>query len=631
MRDVAVRRHGTVRRLVLAVALAVAAALAVVGAAGPAAAQQAGPWRVTDYDVTITIRDDSSLQVVEDIAVDFDGDQRGIYRWWEVVEALPDPMPENSTIELDGDPTNYQRHIEIAVEGVTASANADTQVTRDGDRLQLRIGDPDEYFTGPQRYTISYRVAAAMNSFDDHDELYWDPIGSWGVPIEDLQVTVERPGIDQVACFSGSAGSTVSDCDAAATPAGATFDFGSLPPGAYPSIVVGMPPGTVDVAAPVIEPVPTFWSTVRDGLWGSPLAVLASVLVAVGGIGLALRRAWRAGRDMVRVGGVTAANDMAPGPEARRGLFDRPPVPVEFRPPGDLPPGLLGVIIDERVDPVDVSATIVDLARRGYLTIREVPAEGWFGKDDWELSRSPGADEAALTSWEAELYGGLFEDGLTVQVSELKGQFSGTYTQVRELLYDDATLRHRWFTGNPQTTRQRWAGLGGFLTVAGGVTAGVAFTSGFAGVGLGLVLTGIVVGILSSRAPARTSAGSDLLVRTLGFREFIATAEAGRMDFAEKEQIFADYLPYAVVFGVVERWAKTFADIGVDIGAAVGGYYYGSSVLDGRGLSQGLNSFSSFAGSAVSAAPPSSSGGGSGFSGGGFSGGGGGGGGGGAW
>ena len=148
-------------------------------------------------------------------------------------------------------------------------------------------------------------------------------------------------------------------------------------------------------------------------------------------------------------------------------------------------------------------------------------------------------------------------------------------------------------------------------------------------VALGIV--GIVVLFLSGRAPARTSAGSQLLTETLGFKEFIVKAEADRMDFAEREQIFARYLPYAVVFGVVDRWAKAFADIGVDITQAVGHYYVGHGVFNAYALSAGLNSFSGVASTALSTAPPSSSGGGSGFGGGGFSGGGGGGGGGGAW
>ena len=61
--------------------------------------------------------------------------------------------------------------------------------------------------------------------------------------------------------------------------------------------------------------------------------------------------------------------------------------PVEFAPPEDLRPGQMGTLLDERANVLDVTATIVDLAVRGYLLIQEIPKEGWFGKPDWRLIR----------------------------------------------------------------------------------------------------------------------------------------------------------------------------------------------------------------------------------------------------
>ena len=59
--------------------------------------------------------------------------------------------------------------------------------------------------------------------------------------------------------------------------------------------------------------------------------------------------------------------------------------------------------------------------------------------------------------------------------------------------------------------------------------------------------------------PARTAKGTALLRRTLAFREFVANGtEAAKAKFAEKENLFSEYLPYAIVFGVTEKWAKVF-------------------------------------------------------------------------
>ena len=45
------------------------------------------------------------------------------------------------------------------------------------------------------------------------------------------------------------------------------------------------------------------------------------------------------------------------------------PFPVAFTPPRDVTPGLIGMVIDGVVDPRDLTATIVDLAARGFLRI----------------------------------------------------------------------------------------------------------------------------------------------------------------------------------------------------------------------------------------------------------------------
>jgi uncharacterized membrane protein YgcG len=317
--------------------------------------------------------------------------------------------------------------------------------------------------------------------------------------------------------------------------------------------------------------------------------------------------------------------------DRRLGLFEPRPIPVEFRPPDGLRPGQLGLIIDERVDAVDISATIVDLAVRGHLTIVEVPKAGWFRKADWSVARTD-ATRDDLLGYERRLLDGLFTSRDNVLVSDLRGTFASDYKAVESAIYSDGQGR-KWFNERPDHVRGRWMGLGIFLAALGAV--GIFFLASrlqAGAVGLSILVLGLLLMALHRYMPHRTARGSDLLVRTLGFRDFIETAEAGRMDFAEREQLFVQYLPYAVVFGIVDRWAKTFEEIGVDLGDAVGGFYVGTGPFRLAAFSAGMNDFSSSMSTAVVQAPPSSSGGG-GFSGGGggFSGGGGGGGGGGSW
>ena len=83
--------------------------------------------------------------------------------------------------------------------------------------------------------------------------------------------------------------------------------------------------------------------------------------------------------------------------------------PVEFQPPDNLRPGELGTLIDFEANPLDVTATIIDLAVRGYLKIEELDKEWYQRKHDWLLTKLP--KEGELRRYERTLYDGLFADG----------------------------------------------------------------------------------------------------------------------------------------------------------------------------------------------------------------------------
>jgi uncharacterized membrane protein len=167
------------------------------------------------------------------------------------------------------------------------------------------------------------------------------------------------------------------------------------------------------------------------------------------------------------------------------------------------------------------------------------------------------------------------------------------------------------------------------IVVAGAVLTyflGITFGGGL--IGAAIVVVGIVLLALHRAMASRTAAGREVMQKTLGFRLYMTTAERYRQQFAENAEIFTQLLPYAIVFGVVERWAKAFE--GIDTSAANAGWYVGNGPFQAALLSSSLQSMNSSLSNAIAASPPSS-GSSSGFGGGGFSGGGGGGGGGGSW
>jgi uncharacterized membrane protein len=206
-------------------------------------------------------------------------------------------------------------------------------------------------------------------------------------------------------------------------------------------------------------------------------------------------------------------------------------------------------------------------------------------------------------------------------------------------LYEDVTSKG-WFSHNPRTVRREWAAAGVVLLVlgvGGAVLSGGVGIKGLALVGVAVAVVGLLVVALAKAAPARTAAGTAVLAEAVGFQRYLETAEANQIRFEEGEDLFSRYLPYAIVFGVAERWANVFGELAAQ-GRAVPepSWYAGSSFRTGAfwmsygAFGHSLESFTSIATQSLSAPTPGSSGG-SGFSGGGFSGGGVGGGGGGGW
>jgi uncharacterized membrane protein len=304
---------------------------------------------------------------------------------------------------------------------------------------------------------------------------------------------------------------------------------------------------------------------------------------------------------------------------------------VEWSPPDNLRPGLLGTLIDEQANVLDVTATIVDLAVRGYLRIDEIPDAGLFSSRDWQLVQLKGGD-STLLDYEQRLFAALFEDRNVVKLSELKRTFAADLAKVQSSLYDELVY-HKWYRRRPDSTRNTWFMLSLLLVaVAGGVTYLLVRYTTLGLVGIALVLAAVAVVVGSRTMPARTGEGSAVLARTLGFRRYLATAEAGQIRFEEGEDIFSKYLPYAIVFGEAERWAKVFATLAAAGGGAAAVpavlWYTGPHPWTYGSFGESVNSFSVTTSGSISAAAASSKsgfGGGGGFSGGGFGGGGGGG------
>ena len=607
----------------LGVALAVTA-LTLVGlaaTASPAAASDAEDV-IREYAMTIVLGSDGVAYVTLDLTVDFGRrPNHGPYLQWVVKERYDDIQDRVYRI------TDFRASSRTAPTAVHTQTLLGSGVTEDA----FLVGDEDTTITGVHEYRITFEVDGWVNSAGypfpegtlDHDELYLDVLTHWDIPVEQVSIEV-RATAEALAVACHQAGAT---CDAYISGLGAQFRSDRVDPRTPLTIAVAYPAGTFSGAEPVIQ---ERWAFDRAFALTPATGGVAAAL-AIGGGWLLARRVRRTALDE-QFTGVTPGLLPTGVQDATVRTRRRDAVTVQFTPPAGLRPGQLGTLIDERADTHDVTATIIDLAVRQYIRIVQVPTPG---KPDWRLDRSTKPDHD-LRPYERTLLAEVFAaDPYSVRLSDLTTTFARSLVQMQEELYDEV-VGLGWFHRSPKEARASWALRGtGVLLLGLAVTVGLSIRTHWGLVGVPILLLGIVYLCLTRIAPARTALGSAVLSQTLGFRHYLAAAEADQLRFEEGEDLFSRYLPFAVAFGLTERWAKLFADLAAR-GQALAeptwllGMYGGAPIWSmADSLGSDLRSFTSAASTAFSAPAPGSSGG-SGFDGGG-GGGGVGGGGGGTW
>jgi uncharacterized membrane protein YgcG len=575
---------------------------------------------INRFDVAVQIETDGSMHVRETIDWNFGNatGKHGIFR--DIIVRQP----------WDPDPA-YERLYRISNVKVSSPTAPDgVKQTTEGRILHIRIGDPDKTVSGRHRYVIDYDVAGAPMTYANHDEVYWNAIGvQWPVPIQNATVAVTAPAtVTKVACFAGAADSRAPCEQAAKRGKTATFRQALLAPYEGLTFVVAMPKGTIQPApAPILE---KKWN-IDDAFSRRTDTIAPATVLLILGVGGALLLAWRRGRDRRYTGSaVDAAMGNVTGDDEPVPLFEKDAGPVEFIPPEGIRPGQVGLLIDEEANILDVTATIIDLAVRGYITITELEPEGLFRRrHDYEITSLDKANDEKLLAYERKILSGLFRSGSPVKLSDLKYKFADDLQKVVDGIYKDA-VAEGWYRRSPHTTTTIWRAIGWLVFGLGvGLTVLAAAKSSFGLVPIPLIVTGLVLVAIAHFMPARTAKGSAMYSRVRGFRRLFSEGEEDlRARFAENHNIFSEYLPYAIVFGAAKKWARVFEGLSAEqLGTA--GWYSGRDTFSAFYLASAMDDFGTVATGTMYASVPSSSGG-SGFSGG-SSGGGGGGGGGGSW
>ncbi|WP_020384726.1 DUF2207 domain-containing protein [Kribbella catacumbae] len=614
--------------------------LAGFASAAPATAASAAVTDVgdvvTNLQLDYTVTADGVLKVKETIAYKFGSTGRhGIYRNLITREVYADDKSKDQKYEISNIRVSSADAPDQFSESTTTSNNLRDQ------SIQIKIGDPDKTISGTKAtYVIEYDVRGALRHFPDHSELYWDATGNgWDATLAEVNVKVQvpAPGVERVECFAGPPDRP---CDSKTITAGeGTFIQTNLTRGKGLAIVAAIKSGVVSNDTPIVVDPPGFLERsglTVPGLIGSGAVTLAAIVAAV--------FYSRNGNKDLRFAGMppgTFPPNGVAAPEVKNDL-NEDQLPVAFSPPR-IPVAEGGLLIDSKANTTETAATLIDLAVRGAVRIDNT------GSEQMAVLLDPAR---ATIPHEQFLMQGLFpslQPGSVVVLergavgdTSMRQAHDAMIGQVREQI-----KQRGWYLRLPRAgggssfssgTKIACLGMvgiwvfGGLLggTVIGAATGGLgrAVTIGLPAVAV-LVAIGIWFGIRGRGQ--RNAAGRAVTDQLVGFRTYLATAEADQLRFEEGEDIFSKYLPWAIAFGLADRWQRVCAQLVAAGRIPPDPYWYTGPSYYSSGFAAG-NISQTVANTFDPPPSPSGSGGGggssSGFSGGSSSGGGGGGGGG---
>ena len=617
------------KRLALLVAAALAALLPLT-----VFAQAAPDYVIKSEEIAIRVNEDNTYDISKKITADFSqsvGETHGI------TETVPVDMKLRRM--TDGQYEESGAHAVLT----NLEANVPSEVSREGNDMVIRLGDPDETVTGIVEYEYSYRYDMGPDTLSGADEFYYNLVSPENtVPIEKLSFTIELPkafDAERLGFTTGAEGSGTYDESALAYTVEGNVIRGELAKTVESGYGVGvrleLPEGYYTGARSAVSYfIPAFCA-------GGAAFVLAVILLAASG--------------------------------RRRSEVET----VEFGPPEGMNSADVGYIIDGETDNRDVVSLLIFWADKGFIEIHQPDEKNMAFKKLKDLPQD-------ANDYEKILFGKMFVLSDSIDIRDMRYEFAGTVNSAKKRIREKYnTAQNRVYTKKSVAFRYLATVLAAVPVAAVAVTAvylesmeiftavmmGVVFVGlvGWLGallisdsvcrrksdkksarigklVGGILILAGVtafscllfstylgwwvvlpaaaalVMALLSGLMPRRTEQGAQWAGRILGLKRFIETAEADRIKMMVRDDPASFYhiLPYAYVLGVTDEWAKRFESIALEPPRWYYGYYGGtwSTLYFTRSLYRGMNQ------ALASMTAAKSSGGGSGYGGGGFSGGG---------
>ncbi|MBN1290032.1 MAG: DUF2207 domain-containing protein [Actinobacteria bacterium] len=484
----------------------------------PAPAEKS--WEFERFDSDITINEDGSLSVRETLVVNFSGSFTFFNR---------DLSMQKGDFS-EGKTYGAVRYKDIKVSNLEGGTHKDFKVKSDGGvtRVTINFSAADEQMG----WIVEYRMTGAVIYGPERDRLYYNAVPvDRDVPVRESRTTVKFPAGTNTGILS-----YMLYLDPGYPPA--SSDYGKDGDTLWWE-VTGIPPHTtytIDVEFPKgIVQVP--WQYTN---WFLYSVIGVSALMFATALVFMIFSWWKKGRD------------------AGRPELDV----VTYAPPENLRPAEVGMLINEKPRVQDISATIVDLAVRGKLKIFEEKKSGLLKRTRYGFKRIS-KDTGDLSDFERKVINSLFETGATVTDEDLKDKF---YVHIKNIndLVKNSVMKKDMFIGDPEKVRRKYmyVGLGFALPVPLLLLfLSLRYDAGhFLYLMSGFVTAGLVIWLIGRFMPRRSEKGSEAYSYSMGFKEYMGTAEDAELEYMTPEN-FQSNLPYAMVLGVTDKWARKFENI----------------------------------------------------------------------
>lgn len=435
----------------------------------------------------------------------------------------------------------------------------DIAVTENGQLLETEIVTTDDnklrikyYFLTPARgeqrtFVLNYTVAGAIRYYDEGDQVYWAAVypERAGFPVQNARATVRLP--NGATATNAEVYGVRADLRGLGESVVVAEALEPIPSGEQMEVRVQFPHG-------IISGGPAPWQQAYDERrrfeeTEKPrydfFTLLAALVIFFGGPALAAVLYYTRGRD----------------PDV--GL-----VAQYLTEPPDAPPGVAGTLIDETADMQDVVATLVDLARRGVLKMKEQPVPALGGAltvNDWVFEPGESFGSVALRPFEQTLVDALKLNEGPRSLSSFRNSFYTNLPKLQNALYEEM-VREGYYNRAPNATRSTYQSLA--MMVA--VMAALSFCGSLVFLGdltdyaicvpIALAATAASFFLIARNMPARTRKGADMRMRAEAFKRYLQNIEK-YTDVKESKDLFEKYLPYAIAFGLEHSWTKKFAAV----------------------------------------------------------------------